>query len=243
MAKRKAQQAEFVAGMIMVGVGLLVLVLPVVLPATVFFGALYYFYKYYRNKNGVKGQLSDFWLNDIDKKTFEELALKLNTALHRVESAMDEGRAKGISVNADGSFSKRSKVGAELQRIVETSQEIIENVKPELEHLRHLPRNRWLMLQKNYSRFLICAFSSVVFAIIFVFLPLPTISDSDGGIVVSNFESIWVADSITFVTFVITLFFSKRQVKEITPEPPLVDEHNVNLYWDASLSHIHDFHS
>jgi hypothetical protein len=114
-----------------VGVALLPLVLVV--------GTIYCRRRFTRIKSGLRNHLSDFWLNDEEKKEFKSIFIKREEYKDIVAKAEQEAKEAGIHMNKDGQYSTRSNLGKKIRKTYDDYLPIIEEIMERLQELEEQP--------------------------------------------------------------------------------------------------------
>ncbi len=79
---------------------------------------------YYGGKRSVftehfSGQLSDFWLTKSEQSKYMKASKSYDKAWNQIEAAHALAKEHGVKKNKDGSYSKRSKVGKQVNESLE----------------------------------------------------------------------------------------------------------------------------
>lgn len=112
-------------------------------PIVLIGGSLHYKSKIKTKYSNLKGTKSDFWLSPEEKQRFAKVATALGAAINSINKIKERGREEGLSKNRDGSFSRRSKRGKEINVAIEKCQTIIDGNISEYSQLKKLPQARW----------------------------------------------------------------------------------------------------
>ncbi len=242
--KRKKQQDDDTGFILLVAVVLVIVITPIIL----LLGSLYYGLKRKTFMKYIQGNFSDFWLDDEEKEEFKEVARILRDAHNAIADAKTTGRIKNVSINKDGSFSARSKLGKELRQTIEENEMIIGRYDGSHTEMLNFPQTRWQNFRNTYiaSRSFLAGFfiwiilASVVPAVMMknyleglsIFFRFPVMVFQQGASSIP--ENVWqmmiVVTGGGLLVAIIVAIISLFSVKRITPYPPKVSEKNLNDY-------------
>jgi len=174
MGRRKKKSEDEFGALIVLVVFLIIIALVVVAIATPFVLVLGYIYNASmaeslreKLKELNKRKISDFWLNEEEKKTYKEKLVEIEQKEREledinklIEDTNRKGDEAGISRNLDGSFSARSKLGKELRRALKKYESIkrdleyqLSRLRSQLEQLRMIPQERWSSYIREWNAF------------------------------------------------------------------------------------------
>jgi len=177
MGRRKKKEDGLFEGLIVllvVIVAVVVFTLIVVAIATPFVLVLGYLYNASmaeslreKLKELNKTRISDFWLDDEEKKAYKEKLLEIEQKEKELEEINEliedtnrRGDEAGVSRNLDGSFSARSKLGKELRKALEKYESMKRDLERQLSNLRfwlgqleRTPQERWNSYLKEWKTF------------------------------------------------------------------------------------------
>lgn len=154
MSKKKKNTTDGPASLVLVMLVILYFIAKYILmfiPVAIALVIVYYWINWkilkskYPNKN-----ISDFWLDENETRRFEQLDSKLRIASRNVEFALEQADAEGIIKNKDGSFSKRSKRGKEINAELYENQSYIDSNFDEYDDLQEAPYSKWFALRKVF---------------------------------------------------------------------------------------------
>jgi hypothetical protein len=128
-----------------------ILVLAALIALLLYISAIpfYCLYLMVTSKIKVKNLLADsrgkhhFWLTDELKSRFKILNHNLAVARSNKNHAIRDAEISGISKNNDGQYSMRSNKGKEVRRIIDESNEFIENATREITEIQDKPHSDW----------------------------------------------------------------------------------------------------
>ncbi len=217
--------------------------------------ALLYIYlsnkqKYSEFKDNLAGNESDFWLNDDEKKEFLTNLENLRLANSHIKKANDRAKQHDISVNKDGSFSARSKVGKEVNEVLNKYEPIARNLHNDLSHLQNLPKSRWSEFNEYYKKSQSALWSFYSWAAVIIYFTISSGKDSFLG----GFKAYWsfatniftdsntplmdgdiymiaVATTLGVALYFLQIyFFNENPASKLTPMPEEVTLENIDLY-------------
>ena len=129
----------------------------VVLPIVLLIGYFYYSFKSNTIKKTIHGEMSDFWLSENEKDNFKTLSYQLEETSEIIQAYKQKGIVAELSINKDGSFSQRSKLGKEIHSILTTYEPIKLDIQSQLLILSYKPYNEWI----NFNKYLVNAKSNL----------------------------------------------------------------------------------
>lgn len=191
-------------------------------------------YFYYRHKlNDIRqylvNSISDFWLDDDDKKLFKASMKKLAQANKNIEKAVDHGTKSGLSLNKDGSFSARSNIGKEVRATIDQNQPVAEEMAGIVDDLTNTPVERWIefdMYAKRVHAFLKAQYAwGAGFAVTLVVCLIKGMGIQDSAV-----AGVYGAAVLSIITLAFLWFFSKEEAHSYTPKPPLVTLENLDAW-------------
>lgn len=156
MAKNRTKNDGKYIEIFLIGLAIIAFALFIVslfIPIIMFVGFIFYMVSYLTNKSACVKRRSPFWLTTKEKEIFRDLYNIRDIGELRKDAAEKIGEIAEIDVNADGSFSRRSKIGKKINAIVEDSEKAIEKSSNKLKLLSIFPFGRWKYLQIRYIRF------------------------------------------------------------------------------------------
>jgi hypothetical protein len=142
MAQKKADDA---ATAILVIVLLLVVLLLVAAPVVLMVGWRYYSVKVRKRIAGLAGTAEDFWLDARQRAAFRNTARREAALGLELGRMLEEAEARGLSRNKDGSYSRRSKLGKDINRVVGE----LHGLRDNMSELAALPRHGWDKFNHN----------------------------------------------------------------------------------------------
>ena len=121
-------------------------------PVFLLVGWLYYRLKFRALSKNLSGDYSDFWLSPGQQEEFTETYSDLSRVTSQVDTARQQGASAGISVNKDGSFSARSKLGKELRQTIEALGPQVRLLTTKHYRLRDMPKDKWTSMVEAIKR-------------------------------------------------------------------------------------------
>lgn len=125
-------------------------------PILLFLGTIISFLQLQSIAKRLAGTLSDFWLNDVEQAQYENYINKIAGINSNIDTLVNEGNNAGISKNNDGSFSRRSNLGKEIQGKLEELNELKNKLEPNVNTLAKLPLKRWNTLNAKARMYKSC---------------------------------------------------------------------------------------
>ena len=220
-------------------------------PLVMFFGTLFSIFSYVKVRSKIKGEYSDFWLNESDKLDFKRVSTKVVEAIEKIEEAKKLGQEEGLAKNRDGSFALRGNRGKEVQAFINSNQNIIDRFNPIFQAIKSSPQERWVKFRKSYTRFYSFLIGSVCWLIstsiliskefsdfsygasTIIKFPVDLFSGQTGAEHTDKFlqwKILLISAGITLVVYLIILLVSKETAKKVSPIPPEVSLSNYNKY-------------
>jgi len=212
---------------------LVIVLLAYITPAVLLIGWFFNQIKIRKTKSALKGNYSDFWLDNEEKQTFVTLGNELLHAIQKVKEAEHVAIANKISRNKDGSFSARSKIGKEVRAVIEHYQPVVHSKKSVFFAMSSKPQQQWRAFSNRLGNANSFKYAFYMWLLSFI-------------VAVSYlkiFKSINVYQQHDMLTYVLTgsavvsaiVYFvckAKPQVQaeKYTPYPPEVTLENVNSY-------------
>lgn len=148
MARKKKDDATALIILIIIVV---LVVIALATPVVIVIGYLYNKIKESEVRKHLTGTMTDFWLEDNEKRDFKEKVSQLSQVEKIIQQANNKGEQAEISRNQDGTFSARSKLGKELKDTINKHEPIKANLIGYLQELQSLPISRWENFN-NYVR-------------------------------------------------------------------------------------------
>ena len=210
---------------------IVVTIVALIAPIALVVGYVYYRYKLKSIKNGLVNSVSDFWLDDEEKKVFKETNKKLALAEKNIAKAKDKGTKSGILLNVDGTFSARSNLGKEIRSVLAQYQPERDQLSDFLDEIANEPINRWnkfnICAQRSFACFwaFICWIVTFAVTLIVNYTKLTPKNDAEAVT-----QGIYVAAGIAIVSFFIFYFAGRKKGNTYSPSPPVVSLGNVNFY-------------
>lgn len=238
-------------GGVFLGVLLVVAIIVAVLTP---FALLYVYFsnklKYNEVKDTLTGTESDFWVNDEEKNEFLTDLDSLRQANSHIENANDKAREHNIAVNKDGSFSARSKVGKQVNEVLNKYEPIARGLNDDLYFLQNLPKSRWNEFNEAYKKSQSALRSFYFWAVVIIYYTISLGKDSFWGgmqaywsfatniftddntpLMDGDIEMITVATILAIASYFLQIhFFNKEPASKLTPIPPEVTLNNIDLY-------------
>ncbi len=128
--------------------GLIIIATPFVL----FGGSLYYWIKFKKNYNNLKGNESDFWLSDDERKNFAQLSATHEQAWKNIKTAEEQKNRRKDRAQTETDDSPRETV-LELDETIVSNRKSIKSIEDTLEtYFYHLPQKRWVQFSNVIMR-------------------------------------------------------------------------------------------
>lgn len=238
MARRKKNDNSAGAAIIYFGF-IILLILVSIAPIFILLYGLFYIFKFYFKYQTLNKDYSDFWLNDKEKaqyrSSFDEW-LEYDNEINDLEWQAEENN---VSVNANGKYSRKSKIGKKVQDRLDDILPIWESARDTKEYLETLPYSRWQDFHLNAAKGLAGVLAAVIWA--FVFEYFCTSYKIEAAQLFKDYSNFlfYEAGNVTFGLsglaaiigfFVIRWILGFAVNGMYSPEPPLVDPVNVDEY-------------
>ncbi|MFZ4439529.1 MAG: hypothetical protein ACOYOS_13955 [Syntrophales bacterium] len=226
MARRRRGSA---GNPILMVVMVILTIVAVIIPIVLIAGYGYYRFKFSGVKKFLSNSVSDFWLDDDEKKTFHETNKQLILTQKYITKATDKGMKAGISLNMDGSFSARSNIGKEVRSIIEQNQPIRDQLSDLLDEIANGPINRWnefnTYTQRAFTFFWTFCCWTIAFAITVIvnYAKQKLLNEAAT-------QGLFVAAGVALISFFIFSFVSRNKGSAYSPKPPVVSLENVDSY-------------
>jgi len=230
---------------------ILLIIVALVAPILIIVTFIYHTLMAAKIKKRLSGTMSDFWLNESEKKLFKQNTQNLAEVTNIIEQAIQSGLKAGISVNLDGAFSARSNLGKEIRLTLEKYEPMKDNLILNLSSLIDLPIKRWAVFNSHIEngRSLIMAFIAWLSSWLYFFLKSgkknfmeilnPYIGmitnifrgqDKQISITSNDYVNIGITTLIVIATYFISSIFFGNSGENYSPKPEKVSEENVDLY-------------
>lgn len=204
-------------------------IIAVIAPVALLIGCAYYRYKLKGVTKLLTNSISDFWLDDDEKRSFQETNKKLIFAEKNIAKATDKGNKAGISLNVDGSFSARSTTGKEVRAVIEQNQPLVEQFSDQLDDMATEPVNRWKEFNVYAQRYFACLWGFNCWTISFIATTVAGLI-KDKPLNDALAQGVYVAAAVGIVSFGICYLAGNKKGNTYTPEPPVVSLENINSY-------------
>lgn len=204
-------------------------IVAVIAPIALIIGYGYYRYKFNGIKKFLANSVSDFWLDDEEKKIFKETNKKLALAEKNIAKANDKGIKAGISLNVDGSFSARSNLGKEIRSALEQYQPEREQLSDLLDEITTEPINRWKEFNIYAQRAFACFWAFSCWSIAFAVTVIVNYAKQK-PINEAVTQGVYVAAAVAIISFFIFYFAGRKKGNSYSPSPPVVSLENVGSY-------------
>lgn len=246
MARRKKDNGEWILFVI---IAVVLIIIALLTPLVLLFVYMSNSLGSDEIKKELNGNESDFWLDENEKKEFIEKFERLDEATSNIRNAKNTANEANISINKDGSFSSRSKIGKEVNSILNKYEPLERRLSSELYDLQELPLTRWEefngMLKKAKSSML--SFYSwaavlVYFAITLskeslwsVFIPYWALAtnffrDKKIPLEDGDLKMVAVATVTAIASYFLVYFVMDSPAAKHTPAPEKVTLSNINDY-------------
>lgn len=233
MASRKRKRKEEQSAWLTM-IAIIVVVAAIAFP-------IYLIYSYFNAKKNtkllpsLKRNPSDFWLSNKEKQTFIHLYQQKKQYATSIKSAHNLALQHNISINKDGNYSIRSKVGKQVRQLLDELTPLHEKTASELADLAELPQNRWQQFDQNIRNLFACKLGIIVWTLtlmcmlIYARLHPTTPNDSNSPFSTQIFPAIIGASIISGIIYAI-LYFGQQGAKKFSPKPPIVNAENYNKF-------------
>lgn len=212
--------------------------------------SFYYKYKIKKKYSSLNGNYKDFWISEADKKEFVDSTIKKNEALLKIKKANKIGEEEDISINMDGRFSRRSRLGKQLRRLIEENEDKAQTYQYTSTRIARLPLERWndfAALKKNFKAhilalffWLLGVFGAIQFLITEKIIRLDgdyfdinrwisSLNANDNALILV-YLSLLFALLISGIGYFLGLWRGAVNAQNLSPEPPIVSMDNVLLY-------------
>lgn len=256
MARKKKGGSDGSMGLMVLAITIAIIIATLILisiatPIVLIFGYMYNKVKAGYIKNRISGTMSDFWLDNSEKEEFKEKINQLTQTNNIIEKATEKAMNAELSLNKDGSFSARSKIGKETRATLEKYEPIKNSLSNYLYDLQNLPLYRWEVFNgyiKNAKSFiwsLILWFGALLYYFMIlgkqsfseIFIPYFALAINlfrdetqqlltvDGDI-----QMITVTTIIAILTYFIFRMIFKNSGSKYSPRPEEVSLENIDSY-------------
>lgn len=238
MARRKKDDQSAGAAILFFGF-IIVLVLVSISPIFILLYGLFYTIKFCIAYQKVNKNYSDFWLNESEKAEFNktfEMWLEYDNEIDKLHSLASR---HNVSINANGSYSRRSKIGKQVQDRLDDITDIWLETKQQKEYFEYLPHSRWKKFHTAAANGLAGILGFVVWLLMFEFLctkykidATPLFKDYSNFVFSEAGNYIFGLSGLAAILgFFVSKWILGLVVKGMySPEPPLVDISNFNDY-------------
>jgi len=198
-----------------------------IVPLLFIFRAMYADRQASKIKDTINGSYSDFWLNEEEKKDYTRVLSDYKEAQLICEEARLKGYKARLNHNNDGSFSRRSKLGKELNEVLYKYVNIKFELELELVGYIEIPRTRW----EEFNNQLTAVRVSIISAFIWLIglLSCGATSEFDNAEDDSGFWMIG-ATVICLIGYLILKKVPFSPALKYSPIPEEVNESNYNSY-------------
>jgi len=205
------------------------LVVAAITPIILIVGYIYYLFKLNGVKKYLSNSVSDFWLDDEEKKLFLDHTKNLALADKTIEKAKNKGIKAGVSLNMDGSFSARSNIGKEIRSTLEQYEPIRAQLSCELEEIVMTPESRWNCFNTYAQRAFAFFWAFCCWAITFAVTVIVNLSQQKTF--TDTFPQVaLIAAGVAILSFFILYFAARNRGNAYSPKPPNVSLENINSY-------------
>jgi TonB family protein len=142
--------ALILIGIVLIGI---ILYYSIVIAALVVPIIMIIYYVYASIQNQVRtadltGSINDYWLNKEEQLEYKNIYEERRYVASLIRNAKAKARENNISKNEDGTFSKRSKLGKEIQSTLEKYEPELDEIELEQFKLEYLPQSKWEEIHK-----------------------------------------------------------------------------------------------
>lgn len=209
-------------------------------PIILFAGFLISAIIYNRSSSRIKGNYSDFWLDQEQKNRFKKLSEEINKAKIEIKNSNETANLNNLARNKDESISGRSKLGKELKQIIANNEIILEKIEPEYDVLKELPKRQWNKHFRSYinkNSCIVSLFAYIISSLLLILL-FENGWDRFSSFYRSLFDNAYEVDFglnvivlvITLLFYIVSVIIFMKKSKNISPKPPDVDDDNVEKY-------------
>ena len=223
------------------------IVIVVCTPIALFFGFLYYRFAVSEIISKLKHNYSDFWLSNEEKEEFKTAVNNYIQIKGIVNNAWKAVEENNISINKDGSISKRSKLGKKLRTIVEQYEPELFELEEKLLDLQSLPQKRWIKFNNLLRRFLSCKIVFIIWIVLFIvvglifgYSPIGVFKAYYKCLMIPFDQPAWKKNEFliliiitagTWISFLLVYFGRYKTIAEnFSPYPPEVSPENVDKF-------------
>ena len=96
-----------------------------------------------RIRRTLRGDATDFWLDEEESKSFKEGSVRMDELRRKIRLEEERAHENDIGRNNDGSFTRRSYLGKEIQENIEFYESQREELSSAIRSLRFQPFHRW----------------------------------------------------------------------------------------------------
>lgn len=182
-------------------------------------------------------QISDFWLDDLEKNEYISSLKGLNYESEIIDSAHQAAKENNIAINKDGSYSKRSNMGKQISAILVEHVPLQARYKAAIKHLERLPYSRWSKFTQLRSHASSCVSALIGWFIFYsalcLYYQVNAINTFINYITFNSSEHfLFIMSGLgSIIIFFISDFFIKKKINfTYCPEPPIVNKENYNAY-------------
>lgn len=238
MARRKKNEQSNAAAILYFGF-FIVLFLVSIAPIFILLYGLFYTIRFYLRYQTINKDYSDFWLNTGEKQAFRDSFEHWAFYDNEIDELESLARQNRVSVNANGKFSRKSKIGKQVQDRLDDIVPEWERLKEQKEYLENLPYQRWKEFHGWAAKGLGGILGTVAWVLVFEFLCQDF--QVDAAQLFKDYSNFVFYESGNYIfglsglAAIITFFISKWILGFFangmySPEPPLVDLINIDEY-------------
>lgn len=238
MARRKKDDQSAGAAILYFGF-IIILFLVSVSPIFILLYGLFFTIKFYFKYQKINKNYSDFWLSDCEKieyiTSFDDW-LEYDNEINELESLATRNH---VSINANGKYSRKSKIGKQVQDRLDEITPEWQSIQKIKEYLEYLPYKRWKDFHGYAAKGLGGVLGFVAWLLVFEYLcadykveAVQLFKDYSNFIFYEAGNYIFGLSGLA----AIIIFFISKWILGLfingmySPEPPLVDSSNVNEY-------------
>lgn len=189
-----------------------------------------------QNFSNATPQISDFWLDELEKNEYISSLKGLSYESEIIDSAHQAAKENNIAINKDGSYSKRSNMGKQVCAILAEHMPLLTRYKTTIKYLENLPQARWNKFTQLLSHAKSCVLALVswfvFYSILCFYYQLNAIDTFIYYITLnSNEHMIFIISGLaSIIIFFISDFFVRKKINATYCPVPLVNKENYNAY-------------
>lgn len=231
-AGKEAEDAvSKIGALIIIGILILLAIVPIYL-------LISYLVSAYKNEEIIKtlkGNLSDFWLNDDEKREFLFQSVQYSNALYAINFVKQNAHTYIRNQKTDSKDGQNIRLGLEIKNFIDQTEALKEESELAFKTISVKPHERWeefsdkIMYQKaqGYSFLFWVAFY-------FVGIGISSYLRSTGYMPFDSINplvlAIFISSLATIICFIVCMGVFIKAGGKYSPEPPCVDSSNIHNY-------------